>query len=285
MSSGGSYSTLAEALVDDAGLFPPEQLDMESAVARHRRDLAGGDTILTHRFVCPVPRLTEMGQYVRPGERFQVIALASGLRELDELRSSAVQERDDRLKIVSVETALPTQPSQWPAVLQSVSRLKPLRSVNVEVPLGPGLTAALDLIAERGLDAKVRCGGVRPDLFPSPAQLASFIEAAIERGITFKATAGLHHAIGYIDAATGFRHYGFLNLLLAVARAQAGGTVDQLVDDLLSQDRDEMRSRVAALAEAEVAAARTSFTSFGSCSTSDPVSDLAQLRLLPRARL
>ena len=43
---------LTSALVDDAGLFPPEELDMALAVARHRRDRAAGSPVLTHRFVC-----------------------------------------------------------------------------------------------------------------------------------------------------------------------------------------------------------------------------------------
>ena len=45
-------TALTSALVDDAGLFPPEELDMASAIVRHRRDRAAGNPVLTHRFVC-----------------------------------------------------------------------------------------------------------------------------------------------------------------------------------------------------------------------------------------
>lgn len=58
-------TALTSALVDDAGLFPPEELDMASAVARHRRDRAAGSPVLTHRFVCPVARLGELRARLR----------------------------------------------------------------------------------------------------------------------------------------------------------------------------------------------------------------------------
>ena len=49
----------------------------------------------------------------------------------------------------------------------------------------------LDEVAARGVRAKVRCGGER---VPPVEELAQFIRGCRERGIVFKATAGLHHA-------------------------------------------------------------------------------------------
>ncbi len=51
---------LLEDLVDDAGLFPPEQLPMDAAVARHRADSAAGHLMLTDRFLCPASRIGEL---------------------------------------------------------------------------------------------------------------------------------------------------------------------------------------------------------------------------------
>ena len=44
---------LLSALVDDAGLFPPESLPMAAALARHRADEEAGHPMLSHRFLCP----------------------------------------------------------------------------------------------------------------------------------------------------------------------------------------------------------------------------------------
>ena len=51
---------LLEALIDDAGLFPPEQLAMTAALARHWADEAAGHLMLTDRFLCPASRLGEL---------------------------------------------------------------------------------------------------------------------------------------------------------------------------------------------------------------------------------
>src|SRR5439155_19860364 len=51
---------LLAALVDDAGLFPPESLPMAEALARHRADEAAGYPMLSHRFLCPASRIGEL---------------------------------------------------------------------------------------------------------------------------------------------------------------------------------------------------------------------------------
>jgi hypothetical protein len=49
-------------LVDGGGLFPPEELDMSAAVARHRRDHMFGSHVLSGRFICPADRLDVLRQ-------------------------------------------------------------------------------------------------------------------------------------------------------------------------------------------------------------------------------
>ena len=63
---------LLAGLVDDAGLFPPEQLPMAAALARHRADEAAGHPMLTHRFLCPASRLGELrAELGRLGRRWR----------------------------------------------------------------------------------------------------------------------------------------------------------------------------------------------------------------------
>jgi hypothetical protein len=275
-------TVLTSALVDDAGLFPPEQLDMASAVARHRRDRAAGSPVLTHRFVCPVARLGELRALLHDDEVVHLIALGSANAEIQ--RRLADIRPDSRLRLVAFETALPASAAQHTAALDVVDSIAgsfPGLTVFVEIGTGPDQDQALDLVAGRGHMAKVRCGGMRPELFPATADLGRFILGAVERGLPFKATAGLHHAVAYRDERTGFEHFGFLSVLLAVADAQAGLTPSQVESTLGSRDAQAVAERAAALDQRTATAVRAVFRSFGCCSTSEPVGDLAALGLIP----
>ena len=55
---------LLAALVDDAGLFPPESLPMAEALTRHRADEAAGHLMLSGRFLCR-PATTRVDQDAR----------------------------------------------------------------------------------------------------------------------------------------------------------------------------------------------------------------------------
>jgi hypothetical protein len=273
---------LTSALVDDAGLFPPEELDMAAAVARHRRDRAAGSPVLTHRFVCPAARLGELRAQLQDGEVVQVIALGPANADTEQ-RLAAIRQ-ESRLRVVALETRLPASAEEHATsldVMDSIARSFPGLAVFVETGTGPGREQALDLLAGRGLRAKVRCGGVCLELFPAAPDLCRFILGAAGRGLPFKATAGLHHAVGYRDGATGLEHFGFLNVLLAVAEAQAGLDPRQLEDTLNSRDARAVADRAAALDTVAATAVRAAFRSFGSCSTREPLEDLAALGLIP----
>jgi len=132
--------------------------------------------------------------------------------------------------------------------------------------------APLDEIASRGVRAKVRCGGER---VPPVEELAEFIRGCRDRGIVFKATAGLHHA--YPTAAG---EHGFLNVLAA---AVFGDEEDALRErpGAFELDAESFRWRDRAAAPAQIADVRnTLFHSIGSCSFFEPVGELEELGIL-----
>jgi hypothetical protein len=119
---------------------------------------------------------------------------------------------------------------------------------------------------------KIRCGGAR---VPSVDEVASFIRGCRERGLVFKATAGLHHAYPTSDG-----EHGFLNLLAAAVfgdeqqtlRAQRGAfELDERSfrwDGRAADARELQRIRA------------TLFHSIGSCSFFEPVGELEELGIL-----
>ena len=132
--------------------------------------------------------------------------------------------------------------------------------------------APLDEIAARGERAKVRCGGAR---IPPVEELASFIRGCRERGLVFKATAGLHHA--YPIAAG---EHGFLNLLAACV---FGDEEDALRAPAGAFELDERSFRWDGReADApEIARVRANLlNSIGSCSFFERVEELRALEIL-----
>ncbi|WP_067175467.1 hypothetical protein [Microtetraspora niveoalba] len=289
---------LLDALVDDAGLFPPTSLDMGSAVRRHRADLAAGEPMLTHRFLCPAARVDEFLAELSPEDRVRVILIggADPAETRDAIRTVI---GTPGLTLAGVEwapapLAPPPADASGPeegvaAALGVALRTLAEAGAGPDVPLfaepagvagAAAMTGALIKSgAGRPLGLKLRCGGVRPDLFPPAADLAAALVAAARAGIPVKATAGLHHAVRHTDPATGFTHFGFLNVLLASALAGRGADVDEVASVLLDTDADRLAALAGSLGPEEARRVRAGFASYGSCSTSVPVREAAELGL------
>jgi hypothetical protein len=269
---GGAVSSeqappLFADLVDDAGLFPPEELSMPAALARHQHDEAVGHPVLTGRFLCPSARLDEL------------------FAELDSV---------GRLTL-----GLISPPDELPAALQRVAAEPRVELAGVEVPEGdlaalaavpPGVSCYVEFpvadrgriaqVATAGYGVKVRCGGTRADLFPSAEQLGAFLHEAARCEVPVKATAGLHHALPYRDGRTGFDHHGFLTLLLAACRAIDGGDRADVVAVLRCTDAPTLVREARNVGADLAAATRRVLVGYGSCSTSEPIDDLRALGLI-----
>ena len=276
-------TALFAALVDDAGLFPPEELAMPDALARYRRDRATGHSVLTGRFLCPVAAVPTLVTNLAEGDHVRVgLIVPLSTRAVRDAVTAI--EAEPALELASVEgVPAATIVGGVAGSAEIADAVTALRWVTVpryvEVPTRAP-AADLDLLAESGVGAKVRCGGQKAELFPSAEDLAGFIVACVERGVPMKATAGLHHAVRYKDPVTGFTHHGFLNLVLAVCRAVAGGNATGVVDVLCSEDAGALATVAASVPANLGAEARAALVCYGSCSTSEPIEDLENLGLL-----
>lgn len=282
MSTG--TAELLRALVDDAGLFPPTALPMDRAVARHRADLEAQEAMHTHRFLVPASRVDELAGLLREDEVFTLGVIADlGAEELTGACGRALA--DPRLRIALVEAPLAAYGEDEAAALDTL--LAAVGVLPAEVPLyaepcaqarpEPLLAELAARSAVRPLGAKLRCGGVRAELFPDTAQVASFLHACVRAGTPFKATAGLHEAVRHTSPETGFTHHGYLNLLIATATAVGGGDQEAVRRTLEIRDPAELARAAAATGAEEAAAVRRVLVSYGSCSTAAPVH---QARLL-----
>ena len=267
-------------LCDDAAVFPPGLAPLTDAV-RAYRDRAGawyadlvGPLVLS---AAALPRLGPLLPADGPALPLSV-TLPDGPAGLpDVLTAAAVLP----VELRSVEVAVP----EGMAIGEFLDRLAATREdvigvdVYVEVPRDLRRVAILEALPGR-YRAKFRTGGVRADLHPDEAELAAAIAAVVGAGVPFKATAGLHHALRNTDPHTGFEQHGFLNLLLATEALAHGGSEDDARALLAERDGTTVAGLTRGLDAARVTRARAAFGSFGTCSITDPLTELVDLGIV-----
>ena len=155
-------------LIDHAPLFPPASLPMPEALDEDRRARADESSWLLARLVWPASRLDELEDEDRA-----LSVLLDGPYSGDP-RAQAIETR-------------------WESGLEGLTG-----EVYVELPLDDELEERVAELAERGLRAKVRCGGAE---VPSRAELGRFLRVCRDAGVPFKATAGLHHPLATDEQA------------------------------------------------------------------------------------
>ncbi len=276
----GRAAAYVVALVDDAAVFPPGNAPLPGAVAAHRAHHAAEHGLVVGPFLAPVSRLGELLDALDAAPSSTpldlVLVADTGLVEAAEAR--AVLLDDDRVELLGLEIALPADGPLGESARLTLDTLDVALPAAIEVPRVPGWRDALDVLAEDGAErAKFRTGGPTATHHPSEAELAELIVAATGRNLAFKLTAGLHHALRRTDPDTGFEEHGFVNVLAATAAAIDGADVPRVAALLAERDAAPL---LAVLAAANPGVVRRRFTSFGSCSISDPVTDLRALGML-----
>ncbi len=278
-------------LVDDAAIFPPGNSPLDAAVTawQERRDEPWSS--LVGCFVVSDQRLPELADAIETAGLTDdaplpvSVVVGRGAGAIAPAASSARRMR--AVQLVGVEVALRDPDDLLANARRVVTAVDQARdhgaidddvTVHVELPQGPathGWLAAADEVAAAELRLKYRTGGVDADLFPSVDDVASWIDAALDRETPFKCTAGLHNALRHTDPETGFTHHGFLNVLAATRAALDGGDVRAVLDERAGE------SLVAALPDLDtLTRTRRWFMSFGSCSVREPLQDLLALGLV-----
>lgn len=272
---------LLAGLVDDAAVFPPGSAPLPDAVTAHHRHRAGWYADLVGPLLLPASSLPDLPELLAPAATLAVGVI--GDVPVGRLEA-ALAEADPRLAVRQVEAPVAKRgedPQPGLADLVKLAERLGGATVYAEIPLTFGLMAALDALAEAragGLPvaAKFRTGGLAAELFPTPVELAAVICACRDRELPFKLTAGLHHAVRHRDPETGFTHHGFVNVLAATLAATGGAEVDGVAELLAATDP----LRVVELARSHREAERPLWVGYGSCSISEPLTDLIRLGLV-----
>lgn len=250
-------------------MFPPGNATAEVAIAEHLRYRGSWFADL-------------VGPLLVPAKAFDVFGAAHREARAPELRVVLIGTSELPATVPDGVTVLGFElPVAEPPIPEAADGL----SMAVEIAAGPAgervlaATAAARSVG-RNVVAKFRTGGVTADALPSEGELAEVICAAGGVPVPLKLTAGLHHAVRSTDRTTGFEHHGFLNVVVAVARASTGAGPDVVSEILAVRSAPRLVAAVGDLTERQVTGLRERFVSFGCCGVEDPIGDLVDLGLV-----
>ena len=299
--------TWLTGLVDDAAIFPPGNSPLPEAVAAHHGHRAAPYASFVGPFVVSDGRLPDLLEVstsstteADTAEPLAVsVVVSGGAGSLEPAvrwasRSGGLSLRSLEIVLRDDDTGAIVHNAR--RILTAVDQLVSSGELDDEVPVyvepprlygappTPGWLGALDEIAAMDHRLKFRTGGADADAFPAAHELAASIEAAIDREVAFKCTAGLHNALRH-RVTEGFERpvdqHGFLNVLLATRATLDSADIDEVAAVLEDQDAASVTSRLRETGGPGLESARRWFTSFGSCSVLEPLQDLVDLDLLP----
>jgi hypothetical protein len=287
---------LLDGLVDFAGLFPPASLSMPDAVKQYAKARGGDAGWMLGRFVCPVAQLESFGAVAEPllprdagAIPWRLSAIGTGDHAADAAAIAVINEshRWSWDECSAIVDTVETRASSVAEIEQIDRAFGAQATVYVELAPDAELAPLLAALARTGRRAKLRTGGVVSEAFPSADVIVNFIDGCVEAGVPFKATAGLHHAmcghyaLTYAADSDSAPMYGYLNIALTVALRLANAPRDVLLEALRETDRasirfsdESLRWRSHTFDRTRIAHMREHvFTSFGSCSFAEPVSE------------
>jgi hypothetical protein len=321
-----SLQALLGEILDYAGLFPPADLSLAQALRSYADYRDEPEAWMLSRFVLPVRRLPDLTPFrgvfsADDPYRFSVLGtggdspdtfLDAFARDLDVV-DAFDEEYGGRAQVDVMEVPLPRSlvgsaqsdlESFFDAVHQRLVQTGTAKlDLFLEVPLRadavdtlPAVCAAVAeynsqqaLPARSTMGLKMRCGGAEPTDVPSVEHAARLIVACRDAGISFKATAGLHHPIRHYDDGLDTEMHGFLNVFGAAVLAEEHQLSPDDVQAILSEDTsNNFRFEKASFSWRNLSAslddirhARDALAvSFGSCSFEEPVDHLRDLDLL-----
>lgn len=318
---------LMTSLVDYAGLFPPAALDMRTTVDNWRRYARSDLAWMLGRLVVPVARLDEFARAVEAsggGPKASEVEYAEPWR-VSALVGDDLDRDIERIFEFNRAHGAEGEPPDEPEDADEFDELRPTggggividaievkagsaRDIDLamrivpeqleayfEIPVTGDVRGLVTAMAGTGARAKVRTGGVTPEMIPAPKSVARFIGACAAAEVPFKATAGLHHPVRaeypltYEPGCPRGVMFGFLNVFLAAALLRTGAVSESEAVDVLEERKpgafvftdQGVTWRDRRIDNPRLARVRESFAiSFGSCSFDEPVADLKQLGML-----
>ena len=276
---------LLRALVDDAAVFPPGNSPLPDAVTAHAAHRVAWYRDAVGPLLVPAASAGELlaqldtGRWTGAGALRVAVVARPGTDPAVLGEALAVLTADPRVDVAAVELG-------WSPGWRRLGIPGDL-PLALEVPRGgreqaDAVADIRDSVAEGdAVVAKYRTGPTPSWPWPDERELAAFLAAATASPVPVKLTGGLHHAVRGRYEVDGVpeENHGVLNVLVATAAALDHAPAGELVEVLAARDARALAATVAAWPEAGVTRVRAALTSFGCCTVTDPLAELAELGL------
>ncbi|MCG3136395.1 MAG: hypothetical protein HJJLKODD_00228 [Phycisphaerae bacterium] len=321
-----SLQIMLGGIIDYAGLFPPAQEMMNEALKKYAAFQRSEHGWMVSRFICPASRLAELGKYSDlvfgdGSAPWQISAIGRGGADINEFLAGLQSDKKDiqhfleeygeHAQVDMYEAKIPpvvvaqAEAGVWELVERAAELIvtaekgmAPFYEIgfeNGDPALVAGALRGMQQfnrkwagVRHRAVGAKIRTGGLQPEMIPTPRQVAFFITACERLGLCFKATAGLHHPYRHEDRQLGAWCHGFVNVFFASMAAFAGYRELPLLIEILEcsspeafvfGDQSIRWYDINIPVEKVLETRRMLALSFGSCSLEEPVTDLNALGL------
>lgn len=324
-----SFNNFMRRLIDYAGMFPPANLDFQNAFSNYLNYLNSTDEWMIDKFICSVRFFEIFTNHdSEPSKQLHdfkserwisfSLLLTGGKTSKDFLKSL-----DSDLKLIkefinnhseiivndNFEAKLPEEilgKNNIGACKKFLNDCSEIFNENemfgskvfFEPPVNDNYEFNFEKLSysiaesdHEGGNAgfKLRTGGITPELFPTPEQVAFALKSCCENRIQFKATAGLHHPVRHYNDSVLTKMHGFFNVfgagILEYANKLSLKEITEIIKDEDANSfkftENEFRWNDITAPNEKIAKARNEFVlSFGSCSIDEPKEDLTKLNLL-----
>ncbi len=316
-------------IIDYAGLFPPAKLPLDEAINNYSKYRNGKNAWMLSRFIVPASKLPQVSKYddlfsKKAPFHFSVLGKATETigefeREVDEVLTYCgefCQAHPEEVTTQMVEIKLPAEAAfsqdvnllknlmDDMAVKLSQSTLTPFRVFYESLQSKnwqKDIQAIIEAISTHNKSKnfrnenyqssafKIRCGGVKAELFPSIEQVAFVLNSARRNSVALKGTAGLHHPVRHYADEVQTKMHGFFNVFGGAMLAHANGFDDAKLQEVLNEEdagnfsfTDETFSwKDYSISTRQIKTLREqALLSYGSCSFNEPREDLQKLKLL-----
>ncbi|MGI8891438.1 MAG: hypothetical protein ACR2G0_11730 [Chthoniobacterales bacterium] len=297
--TAASLRALVEHAIDYAGLFPPADLALEPALRNQAAYVRSADRWMLGAFILPVGKFSDARAFLAQFDRenpLEVSALGPKTEKAAEFRG-ALEKAAEAIKelIGSDKETIKVKQFEMPLPSGSVAdSLGKARAILGNLPMRVFWEAPADdaPVAIKGLSGsgagfKLRTGGVTPEAFPTSAQIAKALVAAVRHRVPIKFTAGLHHPVRLHHESVETKMHGFLNVLgagvLAAEHRWSEKQTREMLDDedpaSFIFEEEAFQWRKWKISTAQIVTRRQVITSLGSCSFDEPREDLRALGL------